>query len=313
MTSFVEAFASKLGEGWFSATLTPAFAFWAGGLGAWLLANRTHEGLHRLQSWFTDLDSVTRWILVIAGLLLVTASAVLAQRLSFGILRQLEGYWPAGFNGIRRRLTAARDRRLTRMEQRIQELQNRNDKNEISSDELQELSRLESVLARAPADPTLRMPTKLGNIIRAGEGRPSERYGLDTVVCWPRLWLLLPPAARVELQGARASLDSDVVALLWGVLFLVWTPFTPWVIPIALLAASLAYRAAQTSAAVYSDLLEASFDLYRKDLYEALSWPLPENPAEELEIGKQVTQYLWRGSNQPEPRFVRRDGDSSSV
>jgi hypothetical protein len=250
-------------------------------------------------------------VLVIAGLLLVTASAVLVERLSFGILRQLEGYWPAAFNGIRRRLTAAHDRRLTRIEQRIQVLQNRNDKSEMSN-ELQELSRLEAVLARAPADPTLRMPTKLGNIIRAGEGRPSERYGLDTVVCWPRLWLLLPPAARVELQGARASLDSDVVALFWGVLFLAWTPFTLWAIPIALLAAALAYRAAQTSAAIYSDLLEASFDLYRKDLYEALSWPLPENPADELEIGRQVTQYLWRGSNQREPRFVRRDGDSSS-
>jgi hypothetical protein len=148
------------------------------------------------------------------------------------------------------------------------------------------------------------MPTKLGNILRAGEGRPSERYGLDAVVCWQRLWLLLPQAARGELQSARAALDSDVVAFSWGVLFLAWTPFTLLAIPIALVVAALAYRGAQTNAAIYSDLFEASFDLYRQDLYEAMSWPLPKSPADEQELGKQLTEYLWRGSNQPKPSFV---------
>jgi hypothetical protein len=37
-------------------------------------------------------------------------------------------------------------------------------------------------------------------------------------------------------------------------------------------------------------------DLYRPLLCQALRWPLPTNPQEERELGKALTEYLWRGS-----------------
>jgi len=43
-----------------------------------------------------------------------------------------------------------------------------------------------------PAESDRHMPTKLGNILRAAELRSKDKYGLDAVICWPRLWLLLP-------------------------------------------------------------------------------------------------------------------------
>lgn len=302
MNSLVEAFASKLGGSWLAVVLTPSFLFWLGGLGTWLWAQPDENGYNELRDWFLRQEDVTRWMLVIGGLLLVSTSAIVVSRISFMALRLMEGYWPRFLNGVRARLTTARNARLSRAENRIQELQR---KDQLSTNELQELGRLETVWSRAPADPTLRMPTALGNIIRAGEGRPLERYGLDAVVCWHRLWLILPQQARAELQDARGALDADVVGSLWGALFLVWTPFSLWAIPIALVAASIGYRAALISGSIYSDLLEACFDLYRWDLYEALAWPLPKNPAEEQEAGGRLTQYLWRGSVQSEPTFVR--------
>jgi hypothetical protein len=66
----------------------------------------------------------------------------------------------------------------------------------------------------------------------------------------------------------------------------------------------LTYRWMLRAASVYGDLLEASFDLHRFKLYEALHWPLPKNPAEELPLGNALTAYLWHGSDQPQPQFT---------
>ncbi|NJL87328.1 MAG: hypothetical protein HC886_17260 [Leptolyngbyaceae cyanobacterium SM1_1_3] len=41
--------------------------------------------------------------------------------------------------------------------------------------------------------------------------------------------------------------------------------------------------------------IEASFDLYRHLLYKSLRWQLPDDPAVERRVGKELTRYLWRG------------------
>ena len=64
------------------------------------------------------------------------------------------------------------------------------------------------------------MPTQLGNILRAAEERPKNQYGLDTFICWPRLWLLLPESIKAELTEARMTLNTGARICLWSLLFI---------------------------------------------------------------------------------------------
>ncbi|NJR52089.1 MAG: hypothetical protein HC780_23465 [Leptolyngbyaceae cyanobacterium CSU_1_3] len=148
------------------------------------------------------------------------------------------------------------------------------------------------------------MPTRLGNILRAAERRPYDRYGLETITCWSRLWLLMPDSARKELQDARTELNNGVRILSWSILFLVWTIWTWWAIPCAIASAFFAYCWILDSAIVYGDLIESVFDLYRTSLYQSLRFPLPAHPGEEKAMGLQVTEYLFRGSQSDRLQFT---------
>ena len=120
------------------------------------------------------------------------------------------------------------------------------------------------------------MPTRLGDILRAAERRPFEKYGLDAVVCWTALWLVLPADARTELAQTRGRLDGALRMWLWGALFIVWTPWTLWAIPIAVVVPLLAYYGSMLGAAkLFGDLIGSGYDLYRMQLYDSLHLRAP--------------------------------------
>lgn len=152
------------------------------------------------------------------------------------------------------------------------------------------------------------MPTPIGNILRAAERRPADKYGLDPVALWPRLWLLLPDLTRQELVAARASLDNATTAMIWGLLFCAFAPLTLLAPPAGLAVAAAALTVVMPGRAqAFLDLVEAAYDLHRTALYQQLRWPLPENPAQERSQGQQLTAYLWRGSDQEVPAFTGPD------
>jgi hypothetical protein len=102
-----------------------------------------------------------------------------------------------------------------------------------TADQLASYARLERRRRRYPAAVGYLLPTPIGNILRAAERRPADKYGLDTIIVWPHLWLLLPETTRRELRTARTSLDTAVAAATWGLLFCVFTPLTPLAAPSA--------------------------------------------------------------------------------
>lgn len=293
---FIEGVGGKLAEQWVATLLTPAFCFWAGGF--FLLTQ-----LSTWKSIKTNLGNLSepfQIAVLVVCLLVIAASAFIAQRFDLSILRFLEGYWSQGWKplqSLQKRKTKQHEQQLRDIKDKLQTLM----RADPSADVFNQRAQLDYQRRWLPSQPDALMPTELGNILRAAELRPEAKYGLNSVVCWPHLWMILPEHPRNDLQEARSSLNTAARVWLWGLLFCGWTIvgyWTPWALlalPIGWFTMVFAYRWALSAARDYGDLLDAAFDLYRDELYKALRWPLPENSDAEWEMGERLTQYLWRG------------------
>jgi hypothetical protein len=287
----------------------PALVFWIGGIFAWVWG---HGGFHgpdggwvalgrALREQFGQATAVVQAMGAVLALLMVLGSAQVAQASVFGVLRVLEGYWPLWAGPIRRALTASQSRRIDRVAEQWRDLARR--RADLTVDERVRYALLNARRASDPPDPADRMPTRLGNMLKASESRPNHRYGLDAAVCWPRLWLTMPDHARAELSAARARLDMGAVLWLWSFLFVGWTVFAWWSLFVGVAGMLIGYRLCLAAASQYGQLVQASFDLYRKDLYEALGRDFPARADREREAGLALTAFLERGLT-PVPRGV---------
>lgn len=282
LTAFWSGIGQDLARYWVAKVLTPALAFWAGGLGLvwWNLnsADIAREGWPAAMAASADrlgrTPAMVQGALIVGALVLIAASAAITERLTLPVLRLMEGYWtrPAW---LYRLLVDHRRRRYLRISQRITPLQRRQRRGALTVAEYRELSRLRSGLSADPerralleqraarrltslettrlgrdtawllSSPDrgdLTMPTRLGDILRAAESRPGGVYGIDAVICWGALWFLLPPRPRTELAEARAALDSALRGWLWGAAFVVWTPFSWWALAVTAIVPLVSYR-----------------------------------------------------------------------
>jgi hypothetical protein len=300
LTRFLDTVAGRLATEWIAIS-TQGLVFWAGGL----VAVSASTGQSPL-TWSQEQQPNTRIFVAVAAALAVVLSGAAVRRLTPTVLGLLEGYgWPSW---PRRAMTARQQRRRQRLRARWEALRAELDDDgghDAAPNKYDDLVRTDTALRRIPAAPRRQLPTWVGNTLRAAESRPYEKYGLDAVKCWPHLWLLLPAETRGQLAATRAALDSAVSALIWAAAFVIWTPWSWWAAPVAVVAVAVLHRGPlRTSCAAFADVLEAAFDLHRFALYTALRWPVPGNPAQEREQGKQLTTYLWRGSDATAPAFT---------
>lgn len=252
-------------------------------------------------------------MLIALGLLLITAIGYsLINYLSLPILRLLEGYY--WFNCLKQ-LYVLENKRCQKIDERFQFLRGRDYKN-LSKKELAEYTQIQHKKMSIPLNESDRMPTRLGNLLRAFELRPYHKYGLDSVVCWSRLWPLLPEEMKKELITARENMDATVHIWVWSVLFtisisiLIGSAYSFLTLGIGvILIWFVVYHILLLNAAeTYGQLVEASFDLYRFLLYKALYWPLPKKPCDEREMGERLSVYLSQGLlKYPNIRFTFDD------
>jgi hypothetical protein len=270
--------------------LSPAFAFWALGAAAWVWT-RPRAADHAL-SHLAALSGLAQGLLTLGALLAVAATGVVIQRTVPAVLRLLQGYWPAP---LRSALAARWRHRLAAYDDAWQALYPRWDEGKATDKETAELLATERRLARLPGTPEQVMPTRLGNVMRAAEARPFEWYGLDSVLCWSRLWLVLPDPAKAEVNATRADLEAAVTWGTWAALTVVWVIFTPWALLVALVACLFSYLALIGSAVRFGELVNAVYDLYRGLLYDALGYARPQDKQSERDVGIALTQALLRG------------------
>ncbi|MEU1012563.1 hypothetical protein [Streptomyces sp. NPDC005890] len=303
MGTFWSGVGGKLAERW-AAVALPAVLFWLGGLLAWTLARGGPHAWEAPAHWLGRQPTGGQAVVLLALLCAVGASGVVVDRLTGPVLALLEGYWPAPLRPVRRRLVRRASGRARAAGDEFQALAEAIHDGSATPEQRERYASVDKRLRRLPTGPRM-LPTRIGNVLRAAETRPIDKYGLDAVVVWPCLWLLLPDTARAELTAARRSLDASVGACVWGLLFLGFTPWTPWALPAGLaVVLSAAFVWVPARAEVFADLLEASFDLHRGALYAQLRWPLPANPAEERVTGRRITTYLLRGLDGTSPTFT---------
>ncbi len=296
-SEFLKGVSGKLAEQWVGTILTPAFIFWAGGAAIAL----QHYGWQTLSAQFSAYPEPLQITLLIVGFCIIAASGFVVQRFDLSVLRFLEGYWPTQLRPLRRWLVRRAMKYHQRVLDRWQPLAHlaNTAPAQLTAEQQEEFIQLDRQQLQMPL-PNQTMPTRLGNILRAAERRPLEKYGLDAIVCWPHLWLILPDAVKTDLQATRADLDSAVRIWLWSLLFLIWGIWAWWAIPLGLGTAFFAYdRWALDAARAYATLIEAVFDIHRFALYRALHFPLPNTPDAERVLASKVNTYLQRGTFPP--------------
>lgn len=151
-----------------------------------------------------------------------------------------------------------------------------------------------------PRDPQRLRPTRLGNALAAAEEYPLEVYGLDGVLWWPRLLVVLPDSFHRQIDDAMAPLVGLLnlgmvlvigafvasIALLFDGIS--WMPF--WLPAlVGLPAAWLCYRAAVGYAVGLGSLIRVAFDFHRLDILRKMSIRVPES--------YEVERTLWKNLN----------------
>jgi hypothetical protein len=238
--------------------------------------------------WWDEQSSVIKWLLVIGWVALIFVLANLIANGGLAIIRLFEGYvapaswlarWGRNYHHWRAAKTLEADR--------------------------------DAFERRFPVYPrSLRTkdlaPTRLGNLLRSAESYPKDRYGVDAVRVWPRLYHLLPEDLRSSMEDARASMEFLLViaflATLYapaaGIYLIAVAGPGSWFLASLLGGTAVAlvtYQAALAPAAVYGDHIRAAFDLHRLKLLEAIKVPAPATLEEEQRTWDRVIPFLDRG------------------
>lgn len=304
---FLDSIVAQFTKLWDLNSFYLASLFWAVGLISWI-SNSTSNFKNLF--YFLDAIQLSQAIfLMLIVLILVGASANFINSIRSYILRILEGFWPKMFDSVRnilinRQIEIRKKKRLRwhELSTKFHYFEGLKDpllnKDEIK--EYREYLRLDDDLNNYPLNYNNYLPTNIGNRLKAAEEYPRIRYGLDTMIVWPRLWLLLPDQTQKELTAIRLLMDKRAVLISWFILINIWSIWSIWILLIGVVGTIFSYRGLVLAIKAYSDLLRATFDIYRFNLYESLHFGFPTYPKDEKKLGLNVTRYLKRGIVSPE-------------
>lgn len=279
--------------------LMPAIVFWT----AVVMAIASALSWKRVVAWWDGLAGAQLGLYTVgAAALLVFSGAILASQAG-RITRLYEGYWGSRPPGSW----------LRRIGIRLQT----NAFSRLRLEDDRDFERRYRLYPRRKED---LLPTRLGNVLKGAEAYPAddERYAMDAVFFWPRLYAVLPDPMRQTLGSARSSLDLLLTTSLLGLLYAVIAGVTLlgtrswdwrlWGAEVGggLIVGLLAYRSALSSATVYTELVRSAFDLYRRDLLKQFGFPPPPTLEAERTLWRNLGHQLYR-RGAPEPEVLRFD------
>jgi hypothetical protein len=237
-------------------------------------------------------------LLIVAGaLILITVLAYLIQPFTQPVIRFYKGYWPLTIRGWV--VSFPKWGELNVWKQKVKQRTEAEMNGDWSS-----FSQVHAELYYGyPSRKDRLMPTRLGNILNAGEDYSMAAYGMDFSFWWPRLLPLLSEATKKDLNEsiitmvALLNFSSLIIFVsLAGLAYLGqkglwWQSFMVFGIGIVL--AFVSYRAAASHAYSYVERTRSTVDLYRFDLLESLHQKLPKTLAEEIRLWEQLMLWLY--------------------
>lgn len=151
------------------------------------------------------------------------------------------------------------------------------------------------------------LPTEFGNVVRAFETHPRDRYSLDGVTIWPRIEMLLNDQEKQLVEDAATDVmffvNSQVLVVPAGLLLAVNAAvraptLVSGVLRCALILVAtaivyvLAWRASIGAARRWGSPVRAAFDLHRTWLYQRLGVKMPTTLEEDKQVGRAVSRLL---------------------
>ena len=263
------------------------------------------RGLGAALAGWENLPALPQAAGITGAVVVVVVAAYLLYNGQYVIIRLFEGYWPRVrlFLWLRNRRASLHRKRWEYLDQLAKQASTATETIEIQAEQL--------AFYPPPNHLDKMMPTRLGNILRAAEIYPYERYGLDAAVIWPRLRPLLQPETMALLEDRKTTLTFMLsMCLLSAAFSLLWCPVLAlttdrW--DLFLLCALgwplawLCYQNAVQSAVAYGEQLRAVFDLHRHDLLKALNRPIPTDADAERKEWLRLSRFFYRNLPLPAP------------
>lgn len=302
MTGFFQELAKKLAERWVALLLVPGVLFVAGvvvgsRLGHAHALNPTMAVRH-----VSDLAAAVGRLsggaqaMVVVGLLVGASAAGLVVQAMTGVTRRVFlGRWPRPFGKLAHWRIGRRRVRWHERLARRRELERAHEADQRTAARQQEIDDAAArVNALAMAEPG--SATWMGDRVHSVEAVARDRHGFDLAFAWPRLWLVLPETARVEITAAHASFAAAVAVAAWAwpslALGAVWWPAAV----VGLVVGATGWVRARGAVGDLTALTESALDLYGRDLGTALGavdegTAGPLTPAE----GARITALVRKG------------------
>jgi hypothetical protein len=283
-----------------------------GGIASALLAFGFIKG-NELADFMTKIDVSRAFI----SLVLVWLVSILLMAFNRPIIRLLEGYGEEA-NPFKILLPGQRQQFKTEAEPHLRKIESILDARRRGIPEMEELRvyDLWRATANFPEDVDLVLPTRLGNVIRAYERYSDVVYGIEAIVVWPRLFMIIPEQARERIREAEASFNFSINMLFAGSVTVVACGIMMayglyqediakavlttniFTLPIALILAVsgffiwFSWWRLPDAARERGDQVKSIFDLYRKQLAEGLGLRLPATETEERKMWEFVSRRM---------------------
>jgi hypothetical protein len=175
-------------------------------------------------------------------------------------------------------------------------------------------------VAPLPSDLGRVTPTALGNTLAVTEERPFDRYGIDSVLFWPRLRAELDEATMQPVDGAKgvvdgmlnvsllsyiAAVETIVVVILMLSRYTPVTADTNRLAPALLIVSALAalavgygaYRSAVSAARNMGEIMNTYFDYHRDAVLAKFNLKRPDALEDEKIMWFKLGAFLRRGES----------------